>query len=217
MGLLYYEWQYQNGGMGKRAYSTLLGQFYLDVYRDIGDDLYNANHPPLQEPNPSPVPADDWARVVTVYPFAKITGGIDTAPFISVPETRYKVGSYSYLVGKEVITNEDGTVTTYPFYSEPRYLYYERQVLEPFRFVILKQYLEGIPDEIVYDEPPGAGTPSNFYYLTSFYFGSNAFQNGYGFNMNLYEGFYLDVVFYYTWGTLQLPIDPDRPTIIFPF
>ena len=214
---MYYDYQYQNTGMGKRAYIDLTGEITIDVYRDIGDELQAANIPPLQNPNPEPIPADDWARVVTCYPFFRVFEGLADKPFVSSPETRYRIGSWSLMVGNDVSVNSENEVVTFPYFSKPEFIVYERNQLRPFRFVLNKEYLASIPDEISYDPPVPPNVPAQFFYLTSFYFGSNALENGYGVALNIAEGYLCDFMYYYTWGTLQLSSDTAIPKIIFPF
>lgn len=216
MTVQWYDSEYQNTGSGVLPFVNLSGQITIDTYQQIGDDLLASGVAPQDFP-PGGNPAADWVRVITCYPFVRITSGLESMPFISAPEPRYKVGSYSYLVGKDVVVNEDGTVTTYPYYSKPEYLIYERNYIKPFRFAQIKQYLSVVPDAVFYDVSDITPNPAAYFYLTSFYFGSNALDNGYGISLHLAEGLTADLVINYTWGSLQLDISPTVPTIIFAF
>lgn len=216
MSVLFYDYEYQNTGMGKLVYSNLSGEITLNIYEEIGDDLLASGVAPQQYP-PGGNPADDWARIITCYPFLKVVSGLEEMPFVSSPETRYKIGNYSLQTGNEVVINEDNTVTKYPYFAYPEFLLYERSQLRPFRFVQLKEYLADVPDEISPEEYVGGALPAQFYYMTSFYFGSNALENGYGMALNLTDPIVCELVIYYTWGTLQLSANPPAQGVIFPF
>jgi len=216
MPVQFYDSEYQNTGTGKRVYTNLTGNVVLDVYKDLGDDLLASGVQPQQYP-PGDNPAEDWARVFTCYPFLRVTAGIDEAPFLDVPETRYKIGSYSMQVGREVIVNEDDSITTIPYYAAPTFITYERNCLRPFRFAQIKEYLSAVADTIDYEIAGITPAPAEFYYLTSFYFGSNALENGYGIALNIDNRFTVDYIIYYVWGTLQLSGTGTIPKIIFPY
>lgn len=217
MAVTFFDYLYQNTGMGRRVYSGLENQITIDLYTDIGDDLFAASIPPLQNPNPSPIPADDWARVFTCYSFLRVTSSLDGSPFYATPEPRYKVGNYSYICGRDIIVNEDETIQDFPYYSSPEYVLYDRTYLKPSRFVQIKAYNADIADLVNFDDPPPSPTASEFYYLTSFYFGSNALDNGYEVALNINPGYTCSLVVYYTWGTLQLSGTGSVPKIIFPY
>lgn len=217
MAVQFYDYLYQNVGSGRKFYSSLEGEIVLDLYTDIGNELAAANLPPLQEPNPTPVAADDWARIVTCYAFLKIASGLDTLPFVSSPETRYRIGNYSMQVGKQVVVLPDDTIRTIPHYAEPIFIIYAETAIKPFRFIQIKDYDVSVPDEITFADDPNPPTAAEFYYLTSFYFGSNALDNGYGMALNLVEGITAELVVYYTWGSLQLSNAGTVPKIIFPY
>lgn len=197
-------------------YPFLSNEITIDVHQAVGVELAQAGIAPQQYP-PGDNPADDWARVVTCYPFLRIVEGLDKLPFTSFPELRYRLGNYSFMTGRDVIINEDGTVTTFPYFAHPEFLLYERSQLRPFRFTLLKDFLDDVPDEISYDVDGLPALPAQFFYMTSFYFGSNALENGYGLALNLVQDIVADLAIYYTWGTLQLSDSPPAQKVIFPF
>lgn len=217
MTLQFYDWQYQNTGFGRLNYQVLSGQLELEVFTDATSDLQAADVPPLNEPNPDPVPSPQWARVITFYPFIKITSGESGQPFFSTPEARYKFGNYSYVIGTELVILPDEETIRYPYYSQPEFIIYERMALTPFRCTCLNDDPEIIPNDVFQDPDLGSPTPANPWYLTSFYFGSNALNNGYRIALNLSDGVTADLSVSYAYGTLQITPDGTHPDIVFPY
>jgi len=217
MTLQFYEWQFQNTGFGRLNYQQLSGQLELDVFTDTVNDLLVANVPPLNNPNPEPIPSPEWARVMTFYPFLKITSGETGQPFFSTPETRYKFGNYSYVVGNELVVLPDETIIRYSYYSQPEFIIYERMTLPPFRCTCINDDPLRIPNDVSQDPDLASAQAANIWYLTSFYFGSNALNNGYKIALNLANDVIADLSVSYVYGTLQITPDGVHSDIVFPY
>lgn len=149
-----------------------------------------------------------------VTPVLKITSSVESLPFISTPEPRYKFGSYSYGTFQEVSVDSEGGVTTFPFSKEPDYLIYERQQLKqcfvpiPYPDPIDQDY------EVIFTSPTEDITSKAFTSRSSNQVNTDSALQGGTMFLNLMPGITADLAVFYEGRLLVTPNSEPRTAFI---
>lgn len=112
---------------GSITFSFISGELSINIWENIWLDLQNV-----------PAFMELQACYLTGFftPFIQVVEGIDAYGFITAPEARYKIGSYSYGCGYTIERFEDGSISSTPIRSTPYFIVYPTQCLEVARFCI---------------------------------------------------------------------------------
>ena len=209
--MLYYDVNYQNVGVSSTLYVSLEGEFEINLYEDIRAAFNAAAIFPLNDyRNPSALETN-YAIYVTVNPLLKIQSGLNNVPFGSTPEARYKIGSYAYIKGWEIIPLEDDTFQSIPYESEPTFLNYERSALKAGYFIFDPDvpFQEALRVET--DSASSGATPVIPRIASPYYSGSFALSYCAGISLNLNPGILADVVISYQYAIISAVNDPVYP------
>lgn len=217
MALQYYDYLFQGSGIGQLFYPSLSGSILLDIFTDLKNDIISSGKIPLAEPNPDPVELTDYALICYCAPFIKITSSLEGIPFYSAPEARYKFGTYTYTGGYEVNVDSEGNITSFPYDSDYKYIFYERQFLDRFNFNIVNSQTSpqdlAISDAALTDPPQAVQV---ILYAQSFASGaSTSYANSIGVNLN--PGVTADLVVYYGYGSNDISPSDPVDVIVFPW
>lgn len=217
MPLQYYDYLFQQSGIGQLFYPELSGQLLLDVFTDIKNDVIGGGFIPLAEPNPDPVPLDKYALLCYCTPFLKITSPLNPVPFSSAPEPRYRLGTYTYTGGYQVNIDSEGIITSFPFDSDYRFIIYERQFLDRFTFNIVNS--QNSPENLAISDSELTTPPEPalvILYAQSFSSGgSTSYANSIAINLN--PGVTADLVVYYAYGANDISTSEPVDTVVYPW
>jgi len=209
--MLYYDVNYQNVAIGNLVYPSLSGELEINLYEDFRT-FFNGNGIfPLDDYRNPSVVATNYCLYCSVNPILKIQSGLETVPFGSTPEARYKVGSYAYIKGYEVIVNEDETFVAFPYESEPTFINYERNALQPGYFIVDPDvpYQQALNVDLT--GGTSGNTPSIPRIVSPYYSGSFALSYCGGISLNLNENLIADMIISFQYSTITAVNDPVYP------
>lgn len=112
---------------GSIFFPEISGSFLIDIWENIALDCQA-----IAELNTSgQLMFTGW-----ITPFFKFIGDLPSYSFTSVPDTRYKFGSYSYNTGYVITLDENDDPIPVAIPGTPNYIIYPLQVLEVSRFAM---------------------------------------------------------------------------------
>jgi len=191
-----------NQGVGKLYYPSLSGEVEIQMAEDIYNDLIEASS---QLPDPITAPAGS-ALTSRLVPMIKVTSGLESLGFISTPEARFKIGTYSAIPGYTVSVNSEGLISTTPVAGVPFYIVYPSQVLQSFVCGSFHPIVDGAVNpfnpfdyEIVFGDYAGIFRSDEYVYDIRGYSTSanSSNQAANGLYVNLTPGIVADLVVYY--------------------
>lgn len=206
--VLFYDVNYQRTGVSTTTYPDITGTTRIDLYEDLRQIFLAREIFPLDDYRNPSATYSNYGLYYVVSPMLKVTSGLETAPFVSYPEPRYRVGSYSYIKGYEVIEPPDEPPIYRPYNSEPVYLHYQHSALAAGYLIVdpanpfssaLKVDLTG----------GGVGSIPSLPVIVNPYY-SGAFVSEYcgGITINLSPGLTADLFVSYQYSVVDLPLDP---------
>jgi hypothetical protein len=193
----------KRSGAGRIYSPALEGELELSFLGLILDDLAGDDFKPLVSSSPNAY-ATIFERLLWISPFLRVTAGSELYPFSGTPEARYRLGSYSFILGYTSEETRPGTFVFTPVPTEPTFINYKVKALTPTWF----QYAYPRPSKLDYDIKFAAVSEN----LTDIYFKSKR-QLGavskpepfidsplhQGILLNLNPGVVADFAMYYTW------------------
>lgn len=215
--MLYYDVNYQNVGVSNLSYSSLSGELELNLYQDLKSAFNGNGIFPLDDyRNPSAL-ASGYSLYFTVNPLLKIQSGLSSVPFGSTPEARYKIGSYSYIKGYEIVILEDETFQAFPYESEPVFINYERNALKPGYLIVSPgvDYQQAMQIDLTGGS--SGTTPCIPRIASPYYSGSFALSYCGGISLNLNEGIIADMVISYQYSVITAENDPTYGDYFYTF
>lgn len=213
--MLFYNVDYQNVGISSLSYPSLEGELEINLFDDFRNAFITNGIYPLSEYRNTSSIITEHGLYVTVNPLLKITEGLDKVPFGTTPEARYKIGSYSYIKGYEIITNEDGSIQSFPYESEPSFINYERNALKSGYFIATPglQAFEALQVNLDGGEP--GVEPCIPIVVSPYYSGSFALSYCAGISLNLNDGLIADLVVTYQYSVVPFYLDSVYPDYLY--
>lgn len=215
MGL--YDVNFQNLGFGQISYPELSGETEINFYEDFRNAFNNNGIFPLTDFRDPTALLTGYGLFVCLQCFVKVTSSLQDFAFGSTPEARFKIGSFNYIKGYEVVVNPDNTISTFPYYGETQFLNYEREALPSAYFVSTPNdsFESAYPIDVTQTSP--AATPAIVRQINPYFFGIFTQTFASGISLNLNNGITADMLFLYSYTTIQPVGDPDFPDIYFGF
>lgn len=180
--------------VNNRFYSS---SFFASVQGELIFDLWDNLRLDLE----SYQPIVDLGRTFStgwVTPFIKVISGLPNYSFNAVPDTRYKIGSYSYNSGYTIVLNEDNEPISTAIRGTPFYIVYPTQTLEVSRTAIYNPGATIFDYEVAFE--PNTNTNNNTFILNPRAGSASSPSNfiASSFSLNLNAGIIADIKFFYS-------------------
>lgn len=214
---LYYDVNYQRVGVTSTTYPELSGLVNIDLYEDLRNLFLAREIFPLDDyRNPSEL-VPSYGLFFVVNPLLKVLSGLNDANFYSTPETRYKVGTYSYIKGYEVVEIPDEPPVVYPYCDKPDYLVYERTAMDS-GYLVIDPTVASSQALKVDVTGGGAGyVPCNPIIVNPYYAGSFVRRYCGGISLNLSPSVIADLVISYQYSVVSFYLDPTYPDYLYTY
>ena len=197
-------------------YEGLTGEQFIDFFADIQTNYLARGVFPLADYGDGMEPLREaYVLNVCTYPFLKVKDGLTGYAFNSTPELRYKIGTYSYITGFELITDSDGNLFSTPYNDKPEFLVYTHSALDPCRFVMSPEGDSRIIYEVSSANVSRPSTPVSVTLVNPYYAGTFISRNGMAISLNLNDNLIADLYLVYVCTVVESPSQGGFPSFTF--
>jgi len=159
---------------------------------------------------------DNFCLVCAWKPWIKITDLGLNYPFTSTPEVRYKIGTYYYVNGYDIVIDGEG-YNALEYQSKPEFLIYERQALGEAWTAVFPNGDGFLDYAIVEADATILNLNAALHVPRQDFYSFQGLPNAQGININLNDGVKANLVVNYSWLPYYFSNSESRQKIVYSF